>query len=52
MFADYLGWGYAAYLSGVTLLLADILMNHARVTTRVVNFALSLVGAAASAIPC
>jgi len=49
---DYVGWGYAMYLSTVALLLADILMNHARVTTHVVNAALNVAGAAASAVPC
>jgi hypothetical protein len=52
VFGDYLGWGYAAYLAGVALLLGDILLNRARVTTHIVNAALNLVGAAASAVPC
>ena len=52
VFGDYLGWGYAAYLAVVALLLADILMNHARVSTRLVNLGLQLVGSAASAVPC
>jgi hypothetical protein len=52
VFADYLGWGYTAYVSLVALLLADILMNHARVTTPLVNAAAELLGAAATAVPC
>jgi len=52
VFGDYLGWGYAAYLSAVASLLADILMNRARVTTQLANAALNVVGVAASAVPC
>lgn len=48
VFGDYLGWGYAAWLSVVSLLFADILMNRARVTTQLVN----AVGGAATAVPC
>jgi hypothetical protein len=37
VFGDYLGLGYAAYLSGVAALLADIAFNRARVTDVVLN---------------
>jgi hypothetical protein len=52
VFGQYVGFAYVLYVAGVALLLADIAFNRARFTTRVVNQALSAVGAAASAVPC
>jgi len=52
VFGDYVGLVYAVYLAGVALLLADVLFNRARVTTRMVNLVLQSVGSAATAIPC
>jgi hypothetical protein len=52
VFADYLGWGYAAWLAIVALLLADIAFNRARVGTQLVNALANVVGGAAGAIPC
>ena len=52
VFGDYLGWGYAAYLSCTALLLADILLNRARVSTHIVNAVGSVIGSAATAVPC
>jgi hypothetical protein len=52
VFGQYVGLAYALYLTGVTLLLADIVFNRARVTTRLVNLALEAVGSAATAVPC
>jgi hypothetical protein len=49
VFGQYVGLAYATYLACVALLLADVLMNRARVTTRLVNVALHTVGSAA---PC
>ena len=37
LFSDYLGWGYAAYLAGVTGLFADIAFNKGRVSTHLLN---------------
>jgi len=48
VFNDYVGLAYAAWLAVAALLLADILMNRARVTTRIVDALLHLVGSAAS----
>ena len=42
VFGDYVGWGYAAWLSAVALLLADILLNRARVCTALVNLVLAV----------
>lgn len=47
LFNDYVGFGYAAWLAGVTALLGDIVLNRARLTTGVLNV---LFGAIAS--PC
>lgn len=52
LFGDYLGFAYTGYLCLVALLLADILMNRARITTRLVNGLLQVVGSAVHAFPC
>jgi len=52
VFGQYVGLGYALYLAGVALLLADVAFNRARVTTRLVNMAFQAVGAAITAVPC
>lgn len=44
VFNDFVGFAYAAWLAIVALLFADILMNRARVTTRIVNAALDAAG--------
>lgn len=52
LFDDYTGFAYAAYLAIVAALLADILLNRARITTRIVNAILRAFGSAASVVPC
>lgn len=52
LFGDYVGMAYAVYLAGVTLLFADVVFNRARVTTKIVNAALEMLGSAARAVPC
>lgn len=52
VFSQYVGLGYMIYLSSAALLLADVLLNRARVTTQIVNAAFQLVGSAATAVPC
>jgi hypothetical protein len=52
VFSQYVGFGYAVYLSCAALLLADILMNRARVTTEILNAALQIVGSVARVVPC
>jgi len=52
LFDDYVGLAYTGWLGLVALLLADILGNRARVTTRMVNVVLQSAGAAATASPC
>ena len=52
VFSDYVGLAYFAYLLGMALLFADVLLNRARVATRVVNRVLHAIGSATSAVPC
>jgi len=52
VFGEYVGFGYSLYLVAVALLFADIASNRARVTTRIVNVVLNLLGSAASVVPC
>lgn len=52
LYGQYVGWGYAAYLIAVGACLADVLINRARVTTKVVNALLNAVGSTLQAIPC
>jgi hypothetical protein len=52
VFGEYVGLAYAAYLAGVALLLADVVFNRARITTRMVNVVLQSVGSAVHALPC
>lgn len=52
VFGAYVGLAYATYLGVVALLLADVLLNRARATTRIANMVLQSVGCAATAVPC
>lgn len=52
LFADYVGLGYAAYMAAVASLLADVVFNRARVTTRLVNGVLQAAGSTVQAVPC
>lgn len=52
LFNDYVGLAYTGWLGVVVLLLADILANRARVTTRLINAVANMVGAGTSALPC
>jgi hypothetical protein len=52
VFGDYVGFAYAGYLAVVALLLADVLLNRARVTSVLFNAASSAVGSAVTALPC
>lgn len=52
VFGEYVGFAYSLYLAGTALLLADVVLNRARVTTHIVNAALNAAGSAATAIPC
>ena len=52
LLSDYVGWAYAPWLGMAIAGLADVVWNRARITTRLVNAAMNLVGAVASAVPC
>jgi hypothetical protein len=52
LFSDYVGYGYSAWMLALVALLADIVFNHARVTTELVNAAGSALGYAIHAVPC
>ncbi len=49
---DYLGYAYLGYLGLVFLLLCDIVLNRAKVTTEIVNAILDAIGSTLSAVPC
>jgi hypothetical protein len=48
LFSDYVGWGYGLWLAFVSLMLADLALNRARVTSRV----LSSIGVDLVPLPC
>ena len=50
--SDYVGFGYFAYVGAALIFFCDILLNHARVTTKIVNVAFNFAGAAIQAVPC
>ncbi|QYF91835.1 hypothetical protein KY495_13665 [Massilia sp. PAMC28688] len=52
VFSDYVGLAYGAWLAVVALLLADVLLNRARLTTRLLNVMFNVAGAALKAVPC
>jgi len=52
VYSQYVGFGYAIYLAAVAALLTDVLINKARVTTRVVNVLLQAIGSTLQAVPC
>ena len=52
VFGDYVGFAYVGYLAVVALLLADVLFNRARVTSRLFNLLANAIGSAVQAVPC
>jgi hypothetical protein len=50
--SDYVGFTYLGYLGMIFGLLLDIFLNRARVTTRLGNWGLNIVGSAFSLTPC
>ena len=52
VFNDYVGFAYIGYLGIVFAFLSDILFNHARITTVLVNRLLDVLGSSASLMPC
>ncbi|HYO76390.1 MAG TPA: hypothetical protein VE010_08005 [Thermoanaerobaculia bacterium] len=52
LFSDYVGLGYFAYLAAAIVLLLDVVFNHARVTTEILNALFNILGVAIQAVPC
>jgi hypothetical protein len=52
IYSDYFGFGYLGLLGGVFVLLLDIFLNHARLTTELGNWLLHAVGSAFSLSVC
>jgi hypothetical protein len=52
LLGQYVGFWYFPYLGLAVASLGDVLFNRARVTSAIVNAALSAVGGVASAVPC
>ena len=52
LFGEYVGLAYFGYLALAVALLCDIVFNRARVTTKLINAALQVVGSAMQAVPC
>ncbi len=52
IYNDYMGFAFLGYVFLVFLFLCDIVFNHARVTTKIINGVLNAVGSAASVLPC
>lgn len=50
--SEYLGFAYLGWLGFVFLLFCDVVMNHARITTEIINAFLNAVGSALSVVPC
>jgi hypothetical protein len=52
LFGDYTGFCYLAWLAMVFASLADILLNRARITSRMLNILFGLVGSSVQVLPC
>ena len=52
LYNDYTGFGYLGYLLMVFAILCDIVFNHAKISTVIINFLASAIGSAFSVAPC
>jgi hypothetical protein len=52
LFGDYIGFAYVGYMSIAFALLCDLLLNRARITVRILNMLLQMIGSVASMAPC
>lgn len=52
LYNDYMGYGFLVYIGGVFALLMDVVLNRARVLTRMVNAIAQSIGSAFSLVPC
>jgi len=52
LYNDYMGFGYLAYIAVIFGVLVDIVFNHARLTTGIINGVAQAIGSAFSVAPC
>jgi hypothetical protein len=52
VFSDYVGLSYFAWLAAPVLLIGDVVLNRGRVSAHLLNAGSSVVGSAASVLPC
>ena len=52
IYNEYMGWGYLGYVCVIFGFFLDILLNRARVTTKILNGILNAFGSALSVVPC
>lgn len=52
IYNDFIGFGYLGYVVGLFLWFCDIIFNKALLTTKIVNWALQIIGSALQAVPC
>jgi hypothetical protein len=52
VFSDYVGLTYFAWLAAPALLIGDVMLNRGRVSAHLLNAGSSVVGSAASVLPC
>ena len=52
LFNNYWGWSYLGFICFLFLLLIDIALNRARITSFVINLFCNVLGAAFSVLPC
>jgi hypothetical protein len=52
VFGDYVGLTYFAWLAAPALLIGDVMLNRGRVSAHLLNAGSSVVGSAASVLPC
>lgn len=52
IYNEYTGFGYSAYLIGVFVILSDIVLNKAKMTTQIINTSANALGSAVHLSPC
>ena len=52
IYNDFMGFGYLIYVSVLFALLCDIIFNHGRVTSAILNFIGNAIGTALNVVPC
>ncbi|HEU4881241.1 MAG TPA: hypothetical protein VFT45_03320 [Longimicrobium sp.] len=52
VFSDYVGLSYFAWLAAPVLLIGDVVLNRGRVSAHLLNAGTSVIGSAATVLPC